>query len=75
MAKVKEEAIELEGRVKQALPNTTFRVELDMGGEVTARIGGKMRKNYIRIILGDRVKVEVSPYDLTKGRITYRIRG
>lgn len=74
MQKVKEEAIEVEGRVKTALPNTTFRVELDIGGEVIARIAGKMRKHYIRIIPGDRVKVEVSPYDLTKGRITFRIR-
>jgi translation initiation factor IF-1 len=73
--KIKEEAIEVEGRVKQALPNTTFRVELDIGGEITAHIGGKMRKHYIRIIPGDRVKVEISPYDLTKGRITFRIRG
>ncbi len=75
MQKAKEEAIEVEGRVKQALPNTTFRVELDIGGEITAHIGGKMRKHYIRIIPGDRVKVEISPYDLTKGRITFRIRG
>ena len=75
MQKVKEEAIEVEGRVKTALPNTVFIVELDIGGEVTARIGGKMRKHYIRIIPGDRVKVEISPYDLTKGRITFRIRG
>ena len=75
MQKAKEEAIEVEGRVKQALPNTTFRVELDIGGEVIARIGGKMRKHFIRIIPGDRVKVEISPYDLTKGRITFRIRG
>jgi translation initiation factor IF-1 len=74
MHKPKEEAIEVEGRVKQALPNTTFRVELDIGGEVIARIGGKMRKHFIRIIPGDRVKVEISPYDLTKGRITFRIR-
>ena len=74
MQKPKEEAIEVEGRVKTALPNTTFRVELDIGGEVIAHVGGKMRKHYIRIIPGDRVKVEVSPYDLTKGRITYRIR-
>ena len=74
MQKVKEEAIEVEGRVKQALPNTTFRVELDIGGEVLASIGGKMRKHYIRIIPGDRVRVEISPYDLTRGRITYRIR-
>jgi len=74
MHKAKEEAIEVEGRVKQALPNTTFRVELDIGGDVIAHIGGKMRKHFIKIIPGDRVKVEVSPYDLTKGRITFRIR-
>jgi translation initiation factor IF-1 len=74
MQKAKEEAIEVEGRVKQALANTQFRVELDIGGEVIARIGGKMRKHYIKIIPGDRVKLEISPYDLTKGRITYRIR-
>jgi translation initiation factor IF-1 len=74
MHKAKEETIEVEGRVKQALPNTTFRVELDIGGELIAHIGGKMRKHFIRIIPGDRVKVEVSPYDLTKGRITFRIR-
>ena len=74
MQKAKEEAIEVEGRVKAALPNTSFRVELDIGGEVIAHIGGKMRKHYIKIIPGDRVKVEISPYDLTKGRITYRIR-
>ena len=61
----KEEAIELEGRVKQSLANTTFRVELDIGGEVIAHIGGKMRKHYIRIIPGDRVKVEISPTILT----------
>lgn len=74
MGKEKEAAIEVEGRVKTALPNTTFRVELDIGGEVIAHIGGKMRKHFIRIIPGDRVKVDVSPYDLTKGRITFRIR-
>jgi translation initiation factor IF-1 len=74
MHKAKEEAIEVEGRVKTALPNTTFLVELDIGGEVLAHIGGKMRKHYIRIIPGDRVKVEISPYDLTRGRITFRAR-
>jgi len=67
-----EDAIEVEGRVKEALANTQFRVELDIGGVVIAHIGGKMRKNYIRIIPGDRVKVELSPYDLTRGRITFR---
>jgi translation initiation factor IF-1 len=74
MQKAKEEAIEVEGRVKQALPNTTFKVELDIGGEVIAHIGGKMRKHFIKIIPGDLVKIEVSPYDLTKGRITFRVR-
>lgn len=70
----KEEAIEVEGRVKEALANTQFRVELDLGGVVTAHIAGKMRKHYIRIIPGDRVRVELSPYDLTRGRITFRAR-
>ena len=70
----KEEAIEVEGRVKEALANTQFRVELDVGGVVTAHIAGKMRKHYIRIIPGDRVTVELSPYDLTRGRITFRDR-
>ena len=70
----KEESIEVEGKVREALPNTTFRVELDMGGMVLAHIGGKMRKHYIRIIPGDRVTVELSPYDLTRGRITFRDR-
>ena len=71
----KEEGIEVEGRVKEALANTQFRVELDIGGEVIAHVSGKMRKNFIRIIPGDRVKVEISPYDLIRGRITYRGRG
>jgi translation initiation factor IF-1 len=70
----KEEAIEVEGRVKEALANTQFRIELDIGGEVIAHVAGKMRKNFIRIIPGDRVKVEISPYDLTRGRIVYRGR-
>ena len=70
----KEEAIEVEGRVKEALANTQFRVELDIGGEVIAHVSGKMRKNFIRIIPGDRVEVEISPYDLSRGRITYRGR-
>ncbi len=70
----KEEHIELEGTVTETLPNTMFRVELENGHVVTAHISGKMRKNYIRILTGDRVKVAVSPYDLSKGRITYRVR-
>ena len=73
MAK-KEEAFEVEGTVTQALANTRFRVQLDTGGEVMAHVAGRMRKNFIRIVPGDRVKVELSPYDLTKGRITYRER-
>lgn len=68
----KEDHIELEGTVIDNLPNTTFRVELDNGHVVTAHISGKMRKNYIRILKGDRVTVEMTPYDLTKGRITFR---
>ena len=74
MQKAKEEAIEVEGRVMQSLANTTFRVQLDIGGEVIAHIGGKMRKHYIRILTGDKVKVELTPYDLSKGRITFRER-
>ena len=70
----KEEAIQMEGRVVETLPNTTFRVELDNGHLITAHISGKMRKNYIRILTGDRVKVELTPYDLSKGRIVYRSR-
>ena len=70
----KEEQIEMEGVVVDTLPNTMFRVELDNGHKVTAHISGKMRKNYIRILTGDRVKVELTPYDLTKGRITFRER-
>ena len=70
----KEEPIELEGTVTQVLPGTMFRVALANGHEVLAHISGKMRKNFIRIIPGDRVKVEISPYDLTRGRITYRGR-
>jgi translation initiation factor IF-1 len=74
VAKVKEEAIELEGEVTEALPNTMFRVALDENHTVLAHISGKMRKNYIRILPGDRVKVELSPYDLGRGRITYRFK-
>jgi translation initiation factor IF-1 len=69
----KEEAIEVEGTVVEPLPNAMFRVELDNGHKVLAHISGKMRMHYIRIISGDRVKIELSPYDLTRGRITYRI--
>ncbi len=70
----KEEAIEVEGIVSEALANTQFRVELDNGHKVLAHVGGKMRRHFIRIVPGDRVTVEVSPYDLTRGRITYRER-
>ena len=68
----KEEQIEMEGMVIDTLPNTMFRVELENGHVVTAHISGKMRKNYIRILTGDKVTVELTPYDLTKGRITFR---
>ncbi len=68
----KEEKIQVEGTVIEALPGTQFRVELDNGHEVLAYLSGKMRRYYIRILLGDRVKLEMSPYDLTRGRITYR---
>ncbi|MGH8369853.1 MAG: translation initiation factor IF-1 [Gammaproteobacteria bacterium] len=68
----KEENIEMEGKVIETLPNTTFRVELDNGHVVLAHISGRMRKHYIRILPGDRVTVELTPYDLSKGRITYR---
>jgi translation initiation factor IF-1 len=71
---VKEEKIESEGEVVEALPGVTFRVELDSGHSILATISGKMRKNYIRILPGDRVKVELSPYDLTRGRITFRLK-
>ncbi len=70
----KEEAIQVEGTVVEALPNTTFRVELDNGHEVLAHISGKMRQHYIRILPADKVVVELSPYDLTRGRITYRYK-
>jgi translation initiation factor IF-1 len=70
----KEDVLEMEGKIIEALPNTTFRVELDNGHLITAHISGKMRKNYIRILTGDRVKVEMTPYDLTKGRITFRLK-
>ena len=70
----KEEQIELEGVVLEPLPNTMFRVKLDNDHIITAHISGKMRKFYIRILTGDRVKVEMSPYDLSKGRITFRMK-
>lgn len=70
----KEEALQMDGLVSETLPNTTFRVELENGHMVTAHISGKMRKNYIRILKGDKVTVELTPYDLSKGRITYRSR-
>ncbi len=70
----KEEAIEVEGIVVEPLPNAMFRVELDNGHVVLAHISGKMRKYYIRILPGDRVTVELSPYDLSRGRITYRAK-
>lgn len=68
----KKEVIEVIGTVKEALPNATFKVELDNGFEILAYVSGKMRMNFIRVMPGDRVKVELSPYDLTKGRIIYR---
>ena len=70
----KEEQIELEGVVVETLPNTMFRVKLDNGHVLIAHISGKMRKHYIRILTGDRVKVEMSPDDLSKGRITFRMK-
>lgn len=71
---LKEEAIEVEGTVLEPLPNAMFRVELDNGHKVLAHISGKMRMHYIRILPGDRVTVELSPYDLSRGRITYRYK-
>lgn len=68
----KEEAVVVEGKVLEALPNAMFRVELDNGHKVMAHVSGKMRMNFIRILPGDRVNIELSPYDLTRGRITYR---
>lgn len=70
----KKDVIEIEGTIMEPLPNAMFRVELDNGHEVLAHISGKMRMNYIRILKGDRVLVELSPYDLTRGRITYRYK-
>ncbi len=71
---VKEDVIEMDGIVLETLPNTMFRVELENGHVVTAHISGRMRKHYIRILTGDKVKVELTPYDLSKGRITYRTK-
>ena len=70
----KEDHIEMQGRVIETLPNTMFRVQLENGHIVTAHISGKMRKNYIRILTGDSVMVELTPYDLTKARITFRAK-
>ena len=70
----KEDQIEMDGEVVDTLPNTMFREKLENGHVETAHISGKMRKNYIRILTGDQVKVELTPYDLSKGRITYRAR-
>jgi len=70
----KEEAIEVEGVVTEALANTRFRVQLDNGHNIIAHVAGKMRKHFIRIVPGDKVRIELSPYDLTKGRITFRER-
>ena len=70
----KEENIELDGEVVDTLPNTTFKVKLENGHTIIAHISGKMRKHYIRILTGDKVKVEMTPYDLTVGRITFRGR-
>ena len=70
----KEESIEVEGTILEPLPNAMFRVELENGHKVLAQISGKMRMHFIRILSGDRVKVQLSPYDLTRGRITYRYK-
>lgn len=72
MAKDEEKAIEVEGTVVKVLPATMYKVQMENGHEILAHISGKMRKYFIKIAIGDRVKVELSPYDLTKGRITYR---
>lgn len=71
---VKEDVIEMNGKIMETLPNTMFRVELENGHVITAHISGKIRKHYIRILTGDIVTVEMTPYDLSKGRITYRER-
>ena len=71
---MKEELIETEGKIIEALPNAMFKVELENGHVVLAHVSGKMRMNFIRILPGDKVKLELSPYDLTRGRITFRVR-
>lgn len=70
----KQGVIEFEGTIRESLPNAMFRVELDNGHKVLAHISGKIRKNFIKILPGDRVRVELTPYDLTRGRITYRVK-
>lgn len=70
----KEKAIEVDGVIKENLPNATFRVRMENGHEVLAHVSGKMRMHFIRILPGDKVKLELSPYDLTRGRITYRYK-
>lgn len=70
----KEDVIEVEGIVSESLPNTLFKVKLENGHEILAHISGKLRMNYIKILPGDKVKIELSPYDLTKGRITWRAK-
>ncbi|MCQ2958233.1 MAG: translation initiation factor IF-1 [bacterium] len=69
------EVIEFEGTIQESLPNAMFKVVLENGHQVLAHISGKIRKNFIRILPGDKVKVELTPYDLTRGRITYRLKG
>ncbi len=71
---MKEELIDVEGKITEALPNGMFRVELDNGHKVLAHISGKIRMNFIRILPGDRVKLQLSPYDLSRGRITFRVK-
>ena len=68
------DVIEIEGKILESMPNAMFRVELENGHEILAHISGKIRKNFIRILPGDKVKVEMTPYDLTRGRITYRLK-
>lgn len=71
---MQQDIIEMEGTVNESLPNAMFRVSLDNGFEVLAHVSGRLRRNYIRILLGDRVRLELSPYDLKRGRITYRFK-